>query len=270
MVDDRAAVLHHRESGVGPAVLLLHGLGGDHTVWNEVLPVLAARHRVLAPDLRGHGRSPAPEGSSYGFETLEADLFALLDRSEIAKAHWVGLSAGGCLALRAVLDHPERAASLTMIGSGSYCDRHTRSVALRWAETYRTDGVDGLALRLLKDLYYPDWIESHMEFVDSARALLRRGTAGAAVRWGEVLSTFDERARIPKLKVPLLAIHGMDDQVVDVTHARLLRQSVQGTEVRLLAKTGHLVPIERPAETAEAIGRFVQRVESGVAVAGPS
>jgi len=54
----------------------------------------------------------------------------------------------------------------------------------------------------------------------------------------------------------------MDDQVVDPSHARLLRQTIQGTEVRLLAQTGHMVPVERPAETAESIRRWLARVDA--------
>ena len=86
------APLFVRKEGAGPVVLLLHGLGGDHTVWNGLIPALSREFRVLAPDLRGHGRSVAPESSTYSFAELEGDLKQLLDQEHAPAAHVVGLS----------------------------------------------------------------------------------------------------------------------------------------------------------------------------------
>ena len=66
---------------------------------------------------------------------------------------------------------------------------------------------------------------------------------------------------IEKLVTPALMIQGMDDEVVDASHGRILRQSIPGSKIRILAETGHMVPIERPEETAEAIATFVRAVE---------
>ncbi|MCI4369123.1 MAG: alpha/beta fold hydrolase, partial [Thermoplasmata archaeon] len=70
--------LHVREAGSGPAIVLLHGLGGDHTVWEAQLSGLASDFRVLAPDLRGHGRSVAPEGSTFSFAEMIGDVAGML------------------------------------------------------------------------------------------------------------------------------------------------------------------------------------------------
>lgn len=257
--------LHRRAEGTGPPVVLLHGLGGDHAVWAGLVAGLAADHRVLAPDLRGHGRSPAPEGSKFSFAELAADLSALLDAEGIASAHVVGLSAGGFLALQYALDSPARCRSLVLIGSASHCDAHTRAVAQNWADTYRDEGFDGYALRLLKDLFYPDWTESHFDRVDGLREELRGRDLRGAVAWGLAVRSFDVRGRVGRLRLPVLVIQGMDDQVVDAAHGRLLRQSIPGAELRLFAQTGHLVPIERPAETLDALRTFFRRVESAPA-----
>ena len=243
------------------AVVLLHGIGADHTVWNAVLPLLTPGFRVLAPDLRGHGRSAAPPGAAYRFENLEADVLALLEAKGLPVAHLVGLSAGAQLALRMGLDFPTRVRSVCLVGGSVYTDNHMRAVAERWAETYGRDGPDALAIRLLKDLYYPDWIEAHMEFADRVREEVPKHDFQAAVRWGREVASFDERPRIATLGPPALMIQGMDDGVVDASHGRILRQSIPGSKIRILAQTGHMVPIERPEETAEAIASFVREVE---------
>jgi pimeloyl-ACP methyl ester carboxylesterase len=256
------AELFVREEGQGPPVLLLHGVGTNHTLWNGVIPSLAKEFHLLAPDLRGHGRSPAPDSSTFTFDEFVSDVLHLLDQRKVPRAHVVGLSGGALLALRMGLDRPERVRSVVMISGAAYTDNHTRSIADRWAEIYAKEGRDPFALRLLKDLYYPDWIEAHMDFADRVREDVKTQEFGPATRWARAMATFDERARIGSLTPPALVIQAMDDQVVDASHGRILRQSIPGAQIRILAQTGHMIPIERPAETAEAIASFVRSVEA--------
>jgi pimeloyl-ACP methyl ester carboxylesterase len=263
-----AVELHRLDEGHGPAILLLHGLGGDHTIWNGVVPGLRTRARVIVPDLRGHGRSPAPPGSTFRFAEHESDLLELLDRAGVERAHVVGLSAGALLALQLTIDRPDRVASLVSIAGAVNIDNHTRAIVDRWVETYRTDGFEAYVLRLAKDLYYPDWIEAHLDIVDRLREQTAELDLGHVVRWREEIRQFDLRGRVGRIRTPTLIVHAMDDQVMDVAHARLLRQSIPGAELRLFAQTGHLIPVERPEEVATLLADWVKKVEGGRSPAG--
>ena len=251
-----------RIEGSGPTVLLLHGVGGNHTVWNDMIAGLAQEFLVLAPDLRGHGRTPAPAGSHFTFAEMMGDVLRLLDDHRIPSAHWVGLSAGAFLALRATLERPERVRSLTMVSGAAYSDAHIRAVAERWSETYAKEGKDRFALRLLKDLYYPDWVEANLDFEDTVREQVKHQDFGPAVRWARAMASFDERGRIATVARPTLIVQAMDDAVVEASHGRILRQSIPGAQIRILAETGHIVPVERPKELREAIATFVRSVEA--------
>ncbi|MCI4350126.1 MAG: alpha/beta hydrolase [Thermoplasmata archaeon] len=265
--------LDARVEGDGSPILLVHGLGGNRTVWNSVLPLLIPKAQVVAVDLRGHGRSPLPEGSTFGFDELAQDLLALLDRLALPSVHVVGLSAGGFLALRLALDHPDRLRSLILIGSAAQCDGHTRAIGQNWADVYTNEGFDAYALRLLKDLYYPDWIEAHLDFADHLREEVKGQDLRGAVQWGLNVRGFDVRGQVGRLRLPALILHGMDDRVVDSSHARYLRQSIPGAQLRLFPRTGHFVPIEHPTEVAEALATFVDGVEArraGAAGASPA
>lgn len=255
--------LHVREAGDGPTLLLLHGLAGDHTVWNAVLDPLAERFRVLAPDLRGHGRSPLPEGSTMSFAELRGDLEALLAERSRTSAHVVGLSAGAFLALDWAREAPGPVRSLVLCGGSTHCDAHTRAVGQRWIEIRQRDGPSEYAWRVIKDVFAADWLEAHLDEVDRMREQMASRDVRGAALWSTAVRTFDLRGQLGKFRTPTLALQGMDDRVVDSSHARLIRQSITGAEMRLFPNTGHMVPVERPVESAEAIRAWVDRWTDG-------
>ena len=113
--------LHYVEAGQGTPVILVHGLACDH-VPNWMLPrvfqKLSRRYRVIALDIRGHGKSDKPhDPAQYGLELVD-DVVRLMDHLGIAKAHVVGYSLGGFITLKLALRHPERLLSAAPCGAG--------------------------------------------------------------------------------------------------------------------------------------------------------
>ncbi len=243
--------LFAREDGSGDPVLLLHGLGGDHTVWDYQIPTLAKSYRVLAPDLRGHGRSPLPEGARYTFREFEGDVWKLLDDRKTGPVHLVGLSGGGLLSLRLVVDDPSRVRSLALFSAMGHMDNHTRAVGQSWSDILRDEGPEAYSRRLAMDLFAPDWLEAHMDLAERIAKSQEQRNLRGVVQWALAMKDYDLRPRLGKIRTPTLILHGLDDSVVDPSHARLLRQAILGSEVRLFPNTGHLIPIERPEETAQ-------------------
>lgn len=107
---------HYLDSGSGETVLLLHGLGSCGADWAPQANALCARFRVIAPDLRGHGRSPAPPGP-WRIADFAGDMLALLDQLGASRVHLVGFSLGGMVALEMADRAPQRFASLCLINS---------------------------------------------------------------------------------------------------------------------------------------------------------
>ena len=118
-LDVGEAVLFFTDSGEvpgqqGPPVLLVHGWTCDSNDWVFQLDPLASTRRVLAADLRGHGRSSAPAGG-YSAQSYAADLVALLDRLGIGEVVVVGHSLGGSVAAALAVEHPDRVRAMVVV-----------------------------------------------------------------------------------------------------------------------------------------------------------
>ena len=113
--------IHYIDEGAGFPILLIHGLAGDHTAWNPQIEAWRGRHRVLATDTRGAGRSTQVD-EPVTIRELALDLLAVLDHAGIEKCHLIGRSMGGFLAQHIALDAPERVCSLVMLASAGKLD----------------------------------------------------------------------------------------------------------------------------------------------------
>ncbi len=132
------------EAGKGDRpLLLLHGLTGHRKDFELVLPELARHGRTLAPDLRGHGGSKvSKQGNGYDFATMVGDVVRLLDLLEIDRIDLLGHSFGGMLALRMLLSHPDRVASLILMSTASEApDNLTRGVFEKTGGFLREQGM---------------------------------------------------------------------------------------------------------------------------------
>jgi haloacetate dehalogenase len=121
-VDCGEIAVRVRHGGDGPPVALLHGHPRTHATWHRVAALLAARHTVVCPDLRGYGRSTvppdAPNHAQASKRAMAADAVALMESLGHSRFAIAGHDRGSYVAFRAALDHPERVAALTIFGRG--------------------------------------------------------------------------------------------------------------------------------------------------------
>jgi pimeloyl-ACP methyl ester carboxylesterase len=253
--------LHYEEEGSGSPVVLLHALGGNAQDWDRLLPSLRKDHRLLIPEMRGHGRSPAPRATTYTPFEHARDLHTLLGETGAGPCWIVGLSHGGFVALALALEHPEDVRGLVLVSTTAHVDRYTREVMARWLKVFQEQGLEAYLNRLVQDVFSPDWLLEHLDEVDQLKEQERhRRLAGIAPSVAGD-STWDVRGRIAGIRRPTLVVHGMDDQVIDPTSARILRQTILGSEMKLYANTGHLIPIEKADEFGPLVAEFLSRRE---------
>ncbi len=198
--------LFYEEAGEGFPLILLHGNGEDHRYFSEQIAFFSDHFRVIAPDTRGHGRSPAPD-EPFSLSRLAEELKDFLDCLVIEKAHILGFSDGGNIALLFALRYPERVAGLILNGA-NFTPRGLKfSVALAVGTEY--------ALLSAASLF-------------SKKARCRRKIVGLMV--GQPKLTEKE---LSTLRRPVLVIAGERDMIRE-SHTRALAAAIPGSRLAIL------------------------------------
>jgi pimeloyl-ACP methyl ester carboxylesterase len=235
-------------------LLLLEGLGGDIPGWRRNIPHLSARHRVIAYDFRGNGRSDKPD-EPMSMETFVDDTEALLDVLDIERAHLYGQSFGGMVALELALNRPALARSLVLAATHAGTAR-----ASGLAPSLRTvpKGKPYLAL------YSEAFAGEHPEHVadDLRVGSTNRQPTHAGRRQWEAFQAWDAWDRLGRIACPTLVLHGTEDRMVAVENARRLAAAIPGAELVLLEGAGHLYHSERADEADRIVLEFLAKVEA--------
>lgn len=247
-----------------PATLLVHGLGDEGDTWRHVLPALAQRRLVIAPDLPGYGRSDPPRGplSAAAIARALADLLASLG---VARATLVGHSGGAMAAQRLALAAPHLVERLVLVAGCLPIARQLPPPGPLWA--FLLPGVGELAyasLRRSQDEayatlrpYYADLDALPAEDRDFLRARVwarvwsdkQRAAFLSMLRWLAIdrYARADEyRARLAACRVPTTLVWGERDALVPLAEGEAMAALVPGAELHVIAGAGHNLHQERP------------------------
>lgn len=249
----------------GPSVVLVHGLGGTVENWRAVAPALAQRHRVLVPDLPGHGHSAAlPEAAHL--DVLADAVFAMAEAEKIEHAVWIGHSLGGTVALRAAVCRPEAVRGVVLaaaagIGSSTRLGRVTVTL-MGLVQPGKAIGPHRAAWaqsRWGRRAVFGWWGVADADALEPelAAALLEGPAHHTKTRQaGRALLATDPLGEVDQIACAVLILWGASDKWVKLDdgfeYARRL-----GASVRTIAGCGHLLIGERPEVCVAAIEEFV-------------
>jgi pimeloyl-ACP methyl ester carboxylesterase len=248
--------LHYVVEGRGPAVILVHGLGGFAETWRHNVGPLASRATVFALDLPGFGASAKPR-TRYRLANFASALRGFMDGLGLARASLVGHSLGGAVCITYSLTHPSRVERLALVGAvvpgcGYRPSWIYRLVALRGlGEVLSCAGHARLYKAALARCFHaPDRREVDF-FVDYEYATRTDATARAAylttlrdVRIDLEARAEDYRRALTTLELPVLLIHGRQDPVVPRAHCAEVAGVLRHAAVRWVDACGHFPQIE--------------------------
>lgn len=241
--------LGHEMHGSGPDLVLLHGVGLDRAMWRRCLPALAARHRVLVADLRGHGASPsAAPGVTLG--ELAGDVAALLT----GPAHLIGFSLGALVAQQLAAGRPELVSSLTLVSSVAARSDAERTAVARRRQRAAEDF--GASARAAVDRWFsPAWRAHEPDLADQVLDTLLQTDRTSYLACYDVFATADAGLwpLLPRITAPTLAVTGADDPGSTPEMTRRLAGRIPGARATVVPGARHLLPLERPDDLTSAI-----------------
>lgn len=249
-----AAKLHYFASGAQdfdrPPLLLIHGAGGHHLYWPPQIRRIS-HHRIFAMDLPGHGQS-----DGIGRDRIEdyvEDVVAFMGAVGLNSAVWIGHSMGGAIALCAALHQPGRVLGLGLVGSGARLrvDPDLLSHASR-------EATFAAALKLIGERSFSDRSDARLRQL----AIQRMSQMRSTVLHGDLVAcnAFDVTSRLGELDVPSLIVCGAEDRMTPPRYSEFLHSAMPGSELLMIRDAGHMVMLEKPEETAGALGRFVNSI----------
>ena len=256
--------LAYADQGPGPVVVLLHGFPLSRAMWVEQLSGIGSTFRVIAPDLRGHGESPAPDGV-YTMDEMADDVIELLETLHIREPIVLGgLSLGGYVALSLIVRYPQRVRGLMLMDTQAGAD--TPEAAQTREATARTVIEAGSAAPIvdpmLGRLFSKLTLEERPERVEPLRAVMEKTTArGIAGTLRGMAIRPDRRGDLASISVPTLVLVGEDDVITPPTVARSLAEAIPGARLEVIPKAGHMAPYENHSVANVVILRFLKSLE---------
>jgi pimeloyl-ACP methyl ester carboxylesterase len=263
-VDANGVKTNYLEAGEGPAVVLVHGSGPGVTAyanWRLVLPALAERFHVVAPDMVGFGFTERPADATYNLQTWSDQVVGLLDSLGIDKASIMGNSFGGAIGLRIASQHPERVDKLVLMGSMGVDFPITEGLDRVWGYEPSFENMrkvldvfaydrslvpDELAEVRYRASMQPGFQESYSSMFPAPRQ-----------RWVDELSL--SRDELERIAAPVLLVHGAQDRIVPLSDSFLgLVETLPDVRGHVFGRCGHASPLEHTDEFNRLLTTFLE------------
>lgn len=278
-VDLHGHDVRYRRAGSGPVIVLIHGMAGSSETWRLVMPVLAERFTVVAPDLVGHGQSAKPRGD-YSLGALASyvrDLLVILGHE---RATLVGQSLGGGIAMQFAYQFPERSERLVLVSSGGLGEEVALLLRLltvpgteyvlpvvcqRWAHD-AGDTVFGWLRRigLRPGAHLEEMWQSYGSLADAeTRAAFLQTLRAVVDVAGQRVSATDRLHLAANL--PTLIIWGDRDNIIPVQQGHETHRAIPGSRLDIFEGVGHFPHCEDPERFCDVVIDFMDSTVSATA-----
>ncbi|CAN5473970.1 3-oxoadipate enol-lactonase [soil metagenome] len=248
-------------AGDGPPVVLLHGLGWDHHLWDRQLRDLSSKYQVIAPDTRGHGLSDVPDGP-YSIAAYRDDLLSLLDTLKLDKVTLIGFSQGGMTALTMATSMPERLKALGVLCSVEKGHPDGQANMEKRIAAMDAQGPEAAARIAGASVFSEAFIASRLDYFESFVAHRVKANAKGLIAAMRAGAGYDLSSKVGAIDLPTLVVAGGVDKLAPPQAVRVVADMIPGSSFHLFPECGHMVPIEAPAEFDALLEGFLDRVHT--------
>ena len=248
--------IHYVDEGEGFPILLIHGLAGDHTAWYPQIEAWRSRHRVLATDTRGAGRSTQVD-EPVTIRELAMDLLAVLDHAGVETCHLIGRSMGGFLAQHIAFAAPERIRSLVMLASAAKVDPLAARLltnmrdALEWTGSWAAHAAHSVPNFVSQRFFIenPDRIQAIETLIGGEQRM-----QACYVRQSHACLAHDTLDRLHEIACPVLLMAGGQDRLCGANALRSMAERLPDCDSEVFEDSSHFFLMEEPE-------RFMARID---------
>ncbi len=258
----RGVELAYDDIGSGSCVVLLHGYPFNRSLWSEQVKEISQRHRVITPDLRGHGETAVTPGV-VSMEDMAGDVAGLLESLNISRATISGLSMGGYVAFAFHRLFPSQVRALILADTRPQADtEEAKQNRAQQAEKALREGMEGIADALLPKLSAPETVAKRPDIVKRVREMIvSTNPEGAAAALRGMAERQDVTSFLSRIIAPTLILVGSEDALTPVADAELMHREIGGSRLQIIKGAGHVSNLEKPDEFNRALVEFLSSVE---------
>jgi 2-hydroxy-6-oxonona-2,4-dienedioate hydrolase len=250
------AKIHYLEAGTGPAVILIHGLGGSTANWAPTIAPLAQKYRVLVPDQIGFGKSDKPM-LNYRVATLVDFLDGFYKQVGIQKASLVGNSLGGFTAAAFALAHPEKVDKLVLVDAAGFAVTGDLDPKI-------LNGLNPSTRQQIKDVlslvfYNKEQFTSDIAIETFLASRVTAGDQYTIQRFIDSISHGEDMldGKLGAIKQPTLIIWGREDGLTPLAMGQRFNKEIAGSQIFIIEKCGHVPQLEKPVEFNAGLLKFL-------------
>jgi pimeloyl-ACP methyl ester carboxylesterase len=247
-----------RLSGAGPALVLLHGVGLNQSIWAEQVKAFAPTHQIIAYDLLGHGRSTVVSDNALLGDWIH-QLENLVEELKLERFSLVGFSFGGLIAQGFAAKHAGKIEKLVLMSTVYDRSEMQRASVLSRLEVVKREGPHATIPTALSRWFSPQFAESHPDVMNRYAVMLRGNDATSFLSAYTCFATVDRDlvGVLAKFNRPTLIMTGELDTGSTPDMARKLAGMIPGAEYSIIAGGRHMMPVEMPDEVNSVLRRFL-------------
>ncbi len=241
---------HNEQDFSRPAVILLHGAGGNHLYWPPELRRMPGQ-RLYALDLPGHGKSGGI--GRHAIAEYAQDVLEFLDAIKVRKAIFVGHSMGGAIALHLAIHHPSRTLGLALVASAPRL--HVSPLLM---ENSAAPATFPLAVEAV--IKWSFSLQADARLRETARQ--RLAEVRPSVLHGDFLAceTFDESGALGRIKAPTFILCGTEDKMTPLHLSEQMQRRIKNSLLQKIDGAGHMLMLEEPARVASLLQIFLDGI----------
>lgn len=259
---DRKQKTNYISTGRGEPLILIHGVGLDHTMWQSQIEYLSSFYTVYAYDMLGHGHSEIP-ADIYKLEDFSNQLNDFMKMLHIESAHIIGFSMGGMVAQRFCLSFPKKVKSLIIANSVANRNDEERKSILNRVRQVENEGKKATIEQAIDRWFSKEFIKNNIDIVKKIRNRLKTNNEKAYLNAYRIFATADRELwdKLNHIQVPAFIITGENDKGSNPRMAKEMKEKIPHAEVCIVSGAKHMLPVEQASVFNKHVFYFIKQLE---------